>query len=142
MDNAIILKPSPEFSVKPRIEPGKVVAPKRGCDPLRSGAEAYPGAVVVSIEPFMLVSEFGDMMWSTRRIEDFEVVGEATPEMTKAVKERLQREAEEGVRQEAEDLVRRAREAGVVLTITQQPLLPLAMSHYETVVSVRADRRQ
>lgn len=131
-----------EYSRKPAIGPGKLVAPKRGCDPLRSGASAYDFAVVIMNNPFTLISEHGDMVWSTRRIEDFDVIGDATPDMTKAVDERLQREAEEGVREEAEDLVRRAREAGVVLTITQEPLKPLAMSHYDTVVSVRADRRQ
>lgn len=40
----------------------------------------------------------------------------------------------------AESLARRAQEMGVVLTIEQQPLQPLRMGHYRTVVSVRRAR--
>lgn len=41
----------------------------------------------------------------------------------------------------ARALVARAGELGLVLTVEQRPLLPLAMGHYETVVSVREARR-
>lgn len=37
-------------------------------------------------------------------------------------------------------LVQIADMRGLVLTIEQRPLLPLAMGHYETVVEVRAAR--
>jgi hypothetical protein len=41
---------------------------------LRSGCEAYEDAVVVSIDPFVLVSEEGDMRWEgTVKREDFEL---------------------------------------------------------------------
>lgn len=40
----------------------------------------------------------------------------------------------------AEALVYRAQAVGVVLTIEQQPLQPLRMGHYRTVVSVRRAR--
>lgn len=40
----------------------------------------------------------------------------------------------------AEELVRRAVKEGVVLTIEQVPLTPLAMGHYYTVASVRLAR--
>jgi hypothetical protein len=41
---------------------------------------------------------------------------------------------------QANQLVEDAARLGVVVTIEQQPLLPLAMGHYETVVSVRRVR--
>lgn len=44
------------------------------------------------------------------------------------------------IRRAAEALVRDASLYGVVLTITQRPLLPLAMGNYETVVEVRPAR--
>ncbi len=40
---------------------------------LRSGAEAYGGGIVVSFEPFVLVSESCDMRWGALDINDFEV---------------------------------------------------------------------
>lgn len=46
----------------------------------------------------------------------------------------------ESIRISAELLVHRAAVYGVVLTIEQKPLTPLAMGHYETTVSVRPDR--
>jgi hypothetical protein len=44
------------------------------------------------------------------------------------------------VRSLAEDVVHVAGIMGVVLTITQRPLLPLAMGNYDTVVDVRESR--
>lgn len=41
----------------------------------------------------------------------------------------------------AADLLQRAAAAGIVLTIEQVPLQPLAMGHYATVASVRDARR-
>lgn len=38
-------------------------------------------------------------------------------------------------------LVERAKQLGLVLTIEQQPLQPLAMGHYDTLVSVREARK-
>jgi hypothetical protein len=45
---------------------------------LACGHGRYFSAVVVSLNPFRLISEEGDMMWTaTVKIEDFEKVGEA-----------------------------------------------------------------
>ncbi len=44
------------------------------------------------------------------------------------------------VAEAARGLVRVADDYGVVLTVTQRPLLPLAMGNYETVVEVRESR--
>jgi hypothetical protein len=46
------------------------------------------------------------------------------------------------VRAMAEALVRTADELGVVVTIEQEPLTPLAMRNYKTVVRVRAKLAQ
>jgi hypothetical protein len=41
---------------------------------------------------------------------------------------------------EAEDLVARAARYGLVITVEQRSLKPLAMGHFETVISVRQRR--
>jgi hypothetical protein len=48
----------------------------------------------------------------------------------------------EVIRAKAELLLEDAAAAGVVLTIEQRALRPLAMGHYETVVSMRPARKQ
>lgn len=48
----------------------------------------------------------------------------------------------ESLQAEARSLVERARAAGFVVTIEQQPLQPPAMGNYETVVHVREARKQ
>ena len=45
-----------------------------------------------------------------------------------------------GVQERAQELVEMARAWGLVLTIEQRPLKPLAMGHHQTVVSVRPAR--
>lgn len=59
---------------------GHLVAPtKDGKGSLRSGAEAWRVAVVVSVEPFVMVSEGATMKWSAQNPDDFDVVGMAQP---------------------------------------------------------------
>lgn len=48
----------------------------------------------------------------------------------------------EGLRQRAQELVDMAQAWGLVLTVTQRPLKPLAMGHHETVVDVRPARQR
>lgn len=48
----------------------------------------------------------------------------------------------EAIRLKAEALVVEAESCGVVLTIEQTPLTPLAMGFYETAVSVRPSRER
>lgn len=58
---------------------GQRVSPVSYAYELRSGAEAYSFAIVVSMEPFVLVSERGDMRWQASvKPEFFHVIGEAT----------------------------------------------------------------
>lgn len=55
---------------------GSLVKPKDERHPLTSGCGIYSFAVVVSTNPFVLVSELGDMRWqSTVQMEDFEPFG-------------------------------------------------------------------
>lgn len=61
--------------------------------PLRSGCEMYHQAVVASMDPFVLVSEDGDMRWSvTVKPESFTVVGIASDPALKNVVNRINRE--------------------------------------------------
>ena len=65
--------------------------PRRGL--LRSGCGQYDRAVVASLSPFVLVSEWGDMRWSaTVSPEDFEKCGEADRSVILAVLDRFKRE--------------------------------------------------
>lgn len=48
------------------------VAVRKDGTMLRSGSEAYPGGIIVRVDPFVLMSEGMDMTWSTLDIEDFE----------------------------------------------------------------------
>jgi hypothetical protein len=51
---------------------GDAVIPKQDyC--LVSGCNWYPGAIVVSLNPFVLVSTKGDMIWYKERPEDFDL---------------------------------------------------------------------
>lgn len=57
---------------------GDLVSPAIGHGPLRSGASHYERAVVVNLNPFVLVSEGCDMRWeATVRPEHFVKVGRA-----------------------------------------------------------------
>lgn len=51
--------------VKP-LERGDLVIPKDPHDVLHCGSGVYPYAFVVSVDPFVLISESGDMVWSCR----------------------------------------------------------------------------
>jgi len=55
---------------------GDIVENKNG-EPLRSGCTAYPTAIVVSVDPFILESHGATMRWSeTVSASQFDVVGE------------------------------------------------------------------
>lgn len=48
----------------------------------------------------------------------------------------------DGVQRAAEALIAEAKRLGLVVTIEQRPLQPLAMGHHETVATVRPARGQ
>ena len=59
---------------------------------LRSGCSFYDKAVVASVEPFVLISEEGDMKWSaTVEKENFEVIGVANRKTWRNVQKRIKR---------------------------------------------------
>ena len=64
---------------------GDIVKPIDEGNILRSGCNAYGAAIVGSIDPFILVSEHADMVWSTRTLEEFKVVGEMEDKSPKAI---------------------------------------------------------
>ena len=69
---------------------GDIVQPISNQFQLASGASRYEDAVVVSTEPFVLVSRFGDMRWgSTVEIENFRVTGWADEKLMSICNKRL-----------------------------------------------------
>ena len=60
-----------------QIKVGSTVKPTRESgEELTSGSNLYHHAVVINLDPFILVSEESDMMWRrTIKIEDFEYEG-------------------------------------------------------------------
>lgn len=57
---------------------------------LRSGCASYSVAVVISLEPFALASELGDMLWqSTVQADDFESLCRAPSAWREAAMRRL-----------------------------------------------------
>lgn len=75
------------------MEIGDLVASKNSLtDPLRSGAELYFRAVVVSVDPFVMISEQADMRWSTWDIDRVTVVGHASPEILERCVDRYVRD--------------------------------------------------
>lgn len=68
---------------------GSKVKKKNG-NMLRSGAEAWKEAIVISLKPFVLVSPCATMRWSsTVTIDDFEHTGVASKQEYEACLKRL-----------------------------------------------------
>ena len=66
-------------SVTPmKLSVGSLVKAKSESKPLRCGFGVYYQAIVVSLEPFVLVSPETDMRWGAMSPEDVEVIGQAT----------------------------------------------------------------
>ena len=75
----------------------------RMVNPLRSGCSYYTHAIVASVDPFVLISEQGDMMWrSTVEPDDFIFLCKAHSDVMKIVDKRLADEAEADSEAEAE----------------------------------------
>jgi hypothetical protein len=69
---------------------GSIVKPKNPeFNPLRSGGSAYGAAIVISMEPFVIVSEQADMRWGTKEASSMEVFGKATDEQLAVAMTRL-----------------------------------------------------
>jgi hypothetical protein len=69
-------------------EVGSIVRKSDG-QPLRSGCQAYGGATVVSLDPFVLVSECADMRWGSLKQDEFDVVAKSSPDQLALAMTRL-----------------------------------------------------
>lgn len=74
---------------------GDVVA-GNGFNVLASGSGVYPVAVCMSTDPFVLVSEAGDMVWSRVDYHSVHVVGRATAALMMRCRLRLQADRRQG----------------------------------------------
>jgi hypothetical protein len=59
---------------------GDVMIPISLHNQLVSGCAAYTHAICVSVEPFVMVSQEGDMMWTQQKVQDFRSHGPASDE--------------------------------------------------------------
>ncbi len=75
---------STEFKV------GDFAIPKAGHQ-IFCGSGLYDRAVVVSLEPFVIISEWGDMMWNHEQAKDFHSAGPADEESKAAAFARIAR---------------------------------------------------
>jgi len=74
---------------------GDVVVSMSESHPLRSGAEWYSHAIVGQVDPLILVSEHGDMVWSATVVEKLphlRVTCQAHPDIVAVVLARLERD--------------------------------------------------
>lgn len=60
------------------------------------GGDRYECAVCVSVNPFILISDDGDMRWSSKKIEDFVSRGKAPSDVISICMNRLQRDISYG----------------------------------------------
>lgn len=68
---------------------GDIVTPVSG-DPLHCGSGFYPDAVVIQLEPLVLVSRSSDMRWqSTIQNRPFKVLGQASKSQLEKCRRRL-----------------------------------------------------
>lgn len=72
------------------IEVGSIVEPINSNHTLASGCSRYENAIVVQLDPFILVSEAADMRWGcTVAAQNFKAVGKASDEVLKLCMGRL-----------------------------------------------------
>ena len=79
------------------LEVGHYAEPATGEAELACGYGRYSRAVVVSIDPFVMVSEHGDMVWTQQQAENFKRGVVPTDEVLEKVRDRLRRNPEIGV---------------------------------------------
>jgi hypothetical protein len=75
---------------------GDVVISNRQEYPLTSGCSYYTHAICVSVDPFLLVSELGDMKWYMLDIHNFTALCQAHPDVVRqAMSRHMSKEDEE-----------------------------------------------
>ena len=70
---------------------GARMVPIQGRSVLRSGGSAYDYAVVTSLDPFIMVSPEGDMLWTQAKAEDYQPQGMEGPKIRAVCEQRLKR---------------------------------------------------
>ena len=76
---------------EPEIKVAAIVRPKDfRRHPLFSGCGRYSHAIVVSVDPFILVSRDTDMRWNKQLPENFEVIGSVALHLMKRYMRRLE----------------------------------------------------
>lgn len=80
-DNEKVLKCRTEFQPKKEIQIGDIVEPTNMNGLLRGGASGYLDAVVVSIEPFVLVSREPDMIWYNMEKKNYKFKEKASTQL-------------------------------------------------------------
>jgi hypothetical protein len=104
---------------------GYIVSPvEGGKGHLRSGSEAWSGAVVVSVDPFVMVSPCSTMKWSQCDPNDFKAVGIAQPATINEAMTRM--EPEEQIRMPVGESFLDA-ELGNGLQLLRRGLTPMAI---------------
>ncbi len=68
---------------------GDIMVPVSQRCPLVSGCEWYSHAICVSVEPFVMVSQEGDMMWTVQKPENFESRGPGSDDECKLAFDRF-----------------------------------------------------
>ena len=71
------------------IKVGSLVKPISLHNPLVSGCCRYDYAIVVSVNPYVMVSEMADMKWQCEEIEDYKAFGTAPKEVIDKCMKRL-----------------------------------------------------
>jgi len=76
---------------------GDVVIAKNREDSLHCSHYIYTHAIVASTNPFILVSELGDMLWSKVDSNDYIPLCQVHPKIRKTVLKRFKRDHDSGV---------------------------------------------
>lgn len=103
---------------------GDYVEPVGDPNRLRSGSSVYARAVVASLDPFVLVSEEGDMLWRTVKEHEVVPVAPASEAVLVKVMERYVGDQVEARKEkalpEAEEAVRRKRLVNALASVINQ----------------------
>jgi len=76
---------------------GDIVVPKNSKGILYCSHYIYTHAIVASTNPFILVSELGDMLWSKVNPNDYICLCQVHPKIRKTVLKRFKRDQKSGV---------------------------------------------
>ena len=76
---------------------GDVVIPRDGKITLFCGSGIYTHAICVSTNPYIMISEHGDMLWTHEEAIDYVPLCQVHPDILKVCMNRLKREKKSGI---------------------------------------------